>query len=224
MKPTHEIRTGDAYAELPKLAGGLVVITDHPFGTGWVKGEGRMNEFRPRRERQAWDVFSTAWIPLVNAPKQIAVITPNSRLDETRKALSPATGWYVKTNPRPKGPDRDPIVFLREPGAPGPWEFRAYNGDTEHHPCQKPLELMRWLVRLCSEPDDTVVDPFMGSGSTGVAAVIEGRNFIGIEQSEDYCRIGEARIQRALGVPCDIPRLNVKHIDTPLFNNTEAVA
>ena len=49
------------------------------------------------------------------------------------------------------------------------------------HPTAKPVELMRWLVRTYSNPGDTVLDPFMGSGSTGVACVEEGREFIGVE-------------------------------------------
>lgn len=218
MRPSARIICGDAYAELPRLEPGAVVITDHPFGTGWVKGKGRMGEFVAQRERQAWDVFTTGWISLVNAPKQIAVITPNSRLDETKKALnSEAVGWYVKTNPRPKGPDRDPIVFLHPPEEPGPWEFSAYNGDTEFHPCQKPLELMRWLVRLTSEPGDLVVDPFCGSGTTGAACVAEGRDFIGIDVDPHNCAVSEARISRASGKWADIPRLNKRQIETPLF-------
>jgi hypothetical protein len=213
-----KVINGDAYAELPGLEPKLVYVTDHPFGTGWVKGKGRRGEFKPQRERQAWDVFSTAWVRLLNQPNQIAVITPNSRLEDTRAALSPATGWYVKTNPRPKGPDRDPIVFLHPPDAPEPWEFRAYNGDTEFHPCQKPLELMRWLVRLVSEPGDTIVDPFAGSFTTGVACAIEGRNFIGIEQSEEYCRIGEAWMKRASGEWAEMPKVKRRLADTPLLD------
>lgn len=54
-----------------------------------------------------------------------------------------------------------------------------------HHPTVKPIDLMRYLVRLITPPGGTVLDPFTGSGSTGKAAVLEGFNFIGIEQSTD---------------------------------------
>lgn len=63
-----------------------------------------------------------------------------------------------------------------------------------NHPTLKPLDLMRWLVRLCCKPGGLILDPFMGSGSTGCAAVIEGMNFTGIEQDEDYLRIATSRI------------------------------
>ncbi len=53
---------------------------------------------------------------------------------------------------------------------------------------------MRWLVRLVTPPGGIVCDPFMGSGSTGVACVLEGFNFIGIEKEADYFAIARARI------------------------------
>jgi len=61
----------------------------------------------------------------------------------------------------------------------------------------KPESLMRYLVRLVTPPNGTVLDPFMGSGSTGKAAVLEGFRFVGIEQSEEYCEIGVCRIGHA---------------------------
>jgi len=64
-----------------------------------------------------------------------------------------------------------------------------------HHPTVKPTELMRYLCRLITPPGGTILDPFTGSGSTGKAAILEGFNFIGIEQSEEYSRIAEARIR-----------------------------
>ena len=63
-----------------------------------------------------------------------------------------------------------------------------------HHPTVKPTELMRYLCRLVTPPNGTVLDPFTGSGSTGKAAVLEGFNFIGVEQSEEYLVIAKARV------------------------------
>jgi site-specific DNA-methyltransferase (adenine-specific) len=68
---------------------------------------------------------------------------------------------------------------------------------SNHHPTVKPTELMRYLCRLVTPPGGVVLDPFMGSGSTGKAAVIEGFNFIGIEREESYMEIAEARINSA---------------------------
>lgn len=62
------------------------------------------------------------------------------------------------------------------------------------HPTVKPIELMRWLVRLVTPPDGVVLDPFAGSGTTGCAAVLEGLNFVGIEREAEYVAIARARI------------------------------
>jgi len=63
------------------------------------------------------------------------------------------------------------------------------------HPTVKPIELMRWLVRLLTPPGGLVLDPFAGSGSTGAAAVLEGARFLGIEREGDYIPIARARIR-----------------------------
>lgn len=67
-----------------------------------------------------------------------------------------------------------------------------------HHPTVKPTSLMQYLVRLVTPPNGTVLDPFMGSGSTGKACVYEGLNFIGIDQSAEYVEIARARIEFAV--------------------------
>jgi len=66
-----------------------------------------------------------------------------------------------------------------------------------HHPTVKPLALMRWLVKLVAQPGELVLDPFTGSGSTGVACATEGREFIGIEREAEYIAIARARIAYA---------------------------
>jgi site-specific DNA-methyltransferase (adenine-specific) len=71
-----------------------------------------------------------------------------------------------------------------------------HNGDANTHPTVKPVDLMRYLCRLVTPKGGTVLDPFMGSGSTGMAAKDEGFNFIGIEKDEEYYKICESRITR----------------------------
>lgn len=63
------------------------------------------------------------------------------------------------------------------------------------HPTQKPVELEQWLIRTYTDENDVVLDNCMGSGTTGVAAMLENRDFIGIEQNEQYFKIGKNRIQ-----------------------------
>lgn len=72
---------------------------------------------------------------------------------------------------------------------------RTSNGKVENsHPTVKPIDLMRYLCRLVTSPNGVVLDPFMGSGSTGVAALLEGFRFIGCEIDEDYFHIATQRI------------------------------
>jgi site-specific DNA-methyltransferase (adenine-specific) len=66
-----------------------------------------------------------------------------------------------------------------------------------HHPTVKPTDLMRYLCRLVTPPGGVVLDPFMGSGSTGKAAMLESFGFIGIEREAEYVEIAKARIARA---------------------------
>jgi DNA modification methylase len=75
------------------------------------------------------------------------------------------------------------------------------SGNRNTHPTVKPTDLMRWLVRLVTPPGGVVLDPFMGSGSTGRAAALEGCRFIGIELSPEYIAIAEARIAAASRQP-----------------------
>lgn len=75
---------------------------------------------------------------------------------------------------------------------------RTNAAKVNHHPTVKPTSLMQYLVRLVTPPNGTVLDPFMGSGSTGKACAYEGFDFIGIDQSKEYVEIARARIDFAL--------------------------
>ena len=70
---------------------------------------------------------------------------------------------------------------------------RPFNPSKNNHPTVKPTALMRYLCRLVTPPGGTVLDPWMGSGSTGKAAKLEGFNFIGMEQDAGYFKIAQAR-------------------------------
>ncbi len=65
------------------------------------------------------------------------------------------------------------------------------------HPTVKPVALAEWFIRLHTRPGEAVLDPFMGSGTTGVAAIKAGRKFIGIELDEGFCEMARDRIKQA---------------------------
>lgn len=78
-----------------------------------------------------------------------------------------------------------------------PSSFQKFNTEVGFHPTQKPVALLEYLIRTYTNEGDTVLDNTMGSGSTGVACMNTGRNFIGIERDPTYFAIAEKRIAEA---------------------------
>ena len=87
----------------------------------------------------------------------------------------------------------------REAGAPGGDNPRNRGAKVRlnSHPTVKPTDLMRWLCRLVTPPGGLILDPFMGSGSTGVAALLEGFHFVGIDREAEYVEIARHRLKHA---------------------------
>lgn len=86
-----------------------------------------------------------------------------------------------------------------EGGKQNPYAGKASPENKNIHPTVKPTDLMRYLCRLVTPPKGIVLDPFMGSGSTGKAAKLEGFSFIGIEMNEEYFNIARSRIEGTTG-------------------------
>lgn len=100
------------------------------------------------------------------------------------------------------------------------WRIQPETGNA--HPAPFPVELPKRAIETTTA--EVILDPFMGSGTVGVACAIQGRKFIGIEIEKSYCDLAVARIRRAKGIAVDLPKLNVRHVDTPLFDNVETAA
>lgn len=77
------------------------------------------------------------------------------------------------------------------------WQFNKVSPNKMVHATEKPVELLSHLVEKFTDEGDVILDPFMGSGSTGVACANTGRNFIGIELDTEYFKIAESRINEA---------------------------
>lgn len=92
---------------------------------------------------------------------------------------------------------KDPYLANGMGGRPNSFRTEQPNKERFDHPCPKPLDWMLWAVKRASLEGATVLDPFMGSGTTGVACMQTGRNFIGIEIHEPYYEIAKARIEKA---------------------------
>lgn len=97
-----------------------------------------------------------------------------------------ASGWFGGGRSKWNGGGRRG-VYIHNVG--------VFGGEKNEHPTQKPLSLMLELVELFTDPGDTVLDPFMGSGTTGVACLRLGRKFIGIEKDEKYFNTARERLE-----------------------------
>ncbi|MBC6428216.1 MAG: site-specific DNA-methyltransferase [Cellvibrionales bacterium] len=118
---------------------------------------------------------------------------------------------WTKTNPVPLNSKRNYLTNSREvavlavKGGKPTFNSEYDNGEYTHpiprerrqHPTQKPLALMRQLVEKHSRVGDLVVDPFLGSGTTGVAAIETGRRFTGCDKDKEYSAMARARIKHA---------------------------
>jgi len=127
----------------------------------------------------------------------------------TRPELPPDGDDYTRFLIIPKAvrADREPV--LRADRELAFDDFNRNVGNTvaarreNHHPTVKPVDLMRHLVRLVTPPGGIVLDPFLGSGSTALAAELEGFAWVGIEKEPEYVAIAVARLngtQRGMGI------------------------
>jgi len=117
---------------------------------------------------------------------------PSVEVESTTTPVCPTCRKWLR---KPKGHE----AVHREEGTAGLDSPRAGAGRTAKtrwcvHPTVKPIGIMRWLVRLVTPTNGTVLDPFCGSGTTGAAAMLEGCDFIGCEREPEYAAIARARI------------------------------
>lgn len=124
-------------------------------------------------------------------------------LEDTRMPYEAGEEGKVGHNPHPKGRVTG-NVLRTDPFEDGYDKFflvpkvRQHADDFNHHPTKKPVKLMEHLVKLVTHEKSTVLDPFTGSGSTGVACVNQQRKFVGFEKDTDYAVIAEKRISAAI--------------------------
>jgi site-specific DNA-methyltransferase (adenine-specific) len=206
---------GDAFIEMPKLDEVDAIITDPPYYPKTHKGartarrgqsvslvdfdslsEKQFIEFCGNAVAQAkrWVVMSCAW---QHAAELERTGVPLVRLGVWHKP----NGAPQFTGDRP-GTGWEAIAILHREGKKhwnggghhAVWVCNVEHGD---HPTQKPLKLLMDWVAKFTDPGETVLDPFCGSGTTGVACTRLGRKFIGIEKRQDYFDLACRRIAEA---------------------------
>jgi DNA modification methylase len=131
---------------------------------------------------QAIDVFMAAWKSAGFTPVD-HIVWKKEYASSTRFVKRTHEQAYVLAKGRPAQPFA-PFDDVQ------PW---AYSGN-RFHPTEKDVRILKPLVKAFTQPGDTVLDPFAGSGSTLVAAALTGRNYLGVELEAQYCQLIERRI------------------------------
>lgn len=194
---------GDCRTVLPTLGKVDAVITDPPYGIG---KDGKKRTTGGHGGRKAYDFLGwdasrpepELFALLLNAGHQHVIWGGNYFAD-----LLPPTGkWLVWDKDQRINQSDGELAWTSEQGALRIFDLNrvALMTDGAQHPTQKPVEIMRWSILQLDSPR-TILDPFMGSGTTGVAAVKLGRRFIGIEIEPKYFDIACRRIEAALRQP-----------------------
>jgi len=212
---------GDCLGILPTLEAGSVdaVVTDPPYGIGLTKKIAKQrNGSVKAREGGYVHKDNLEYLSLVTVPAtrlciglaKRVVITPGSRHAFEYPKPDDMGCWYSAAG---TGLGRwgfvcsQPILYYgkcpylaNRRGARPNSCGQVYPNDANKvgHPCAKPLPFATWLVTRASIENETILDPFMGSGTTGVACVKTGRRFIGIELDKGYFDIAVKRIEKAL--------------------------
>lgn len=218
-----KVITGDCLDVLPTLTDAIgAVVTDPPYDekthSGYITSKNSMDSicsvelnFEPLSSYKWLDAcfgLTSGWVIAFCSLESIGAYRDAARHRWIR------SGIWVKPNAMPQMSGDRPsqgaegVAIMHSigrcmkwngRGRPAVWSHYQMKGflGTPEHPTQKPIPLMSDLVGLFSNPGDTILDPFCGSGSTGVAAVQQGRNFIGIERDPAYAAIARRRIGEA---------------------------
>lgn len=214
----------DAVVADPPYSSGGMVRSDRSAATGAKYNLRGAEDFGgDNRDQRAYQYWSALWMAeAMRATKPGGIImafTDWRQLPATTDAVQ-AGGWvwrgvvpWFKPSARPQSGrftgHCEYVVWGSHGVIPQDWTaptlpgfYEANTSRDREHQTQKPLDVMRQLVKICPE-GGTVLDPFMGSGTTGVAAIVEGRRFIGCEKVDHYAEIAERRIREARGEGMD---------------------
>jgi DNA modification methylase len=196
---------GDCLEILPTLGKVDAVITDPPYGIAHPcnfaeRGRGNLAACNDYPDVHMDDrPFDPSPFLALNVPT--AMWGGNYFADK----LPPCSGWLVWDKERPDELDQATCELAWTNYVKGVRRFRyLWNGmmrqgekGQNHHPTQKPIALQEWVLGLKWTPQGTILDPFMGAGSTGVACRSTGHQFIGIEIEPRYFEIACERIENA---------------------------
>lgn len=207
---------GNALDELPKIKVPSIIVTDPPFNINYHYNNYKDNMDSDKYYEMLGLVFKYFPFVVIHYPEAIYKIAA-----QITKCPDKVVSWVYNSNTAKQ--HRDIAFFgvkpnftqygqpyknpkdkrIRQKMAMGKkarlydwWEINQVKNvskEKTNHPCQMPLEVMKRIIAILPE-NLTIIDPFMGSGTTGVACKLLGRDFIGIELDSEYLTIAEGRI------------------------------
>ena len=194
------LHCGDCLEYMRTLPAGSVdaVVTDPPYGLGekWTGGTWFTKNVYSS-DKVAWDKSAPQHLieELLRLEKPTVIWGGNYFV------LPPSRCWlsWVRINSMPTMADCE--LAWTNFDRPAKVYRSLRNGWNREHPTEKPVGLMKWVIENYTTPGSTVFDPFAGSGTTGVACVQTGRNFIGCEIDPGYFAIAQRRIAAAQQQP-----------------------
>jgi DNA modification methylase len=200
----NEIIQGDCLDVLKDFSDGSVdlVLTDPPYGIGWNTNYSRFSRGTADKTPILNDTQPFDPAPFLGYPV-VVLFGANHYADKL-----PSGSWLIWDKRNPDGTSflsdgeiawcsKGRGVYIKSISAQ--WHRSVAGG---LHPTQKPVALMEWILERYSSPNDLILDPFCGSGTTCVAAKKLGRRYIGIDISEEYCKIARERLRAVdTGVP-----------------------
>lgn len=210
-----DLYLGDCLAVMPHLGPVDAVVTDPPYGIG-RSGKKRCTR-HAGYEDKGWDVARPrAALEMLAGQDCPRIVWGGNYFSDI---LPPGDKWLVwDKNQRIDQSDCE-LAWSSLSGALRVFNLgrHALNLDGAVHPTQKPVALMEWCLGFLPNAE-TILDPFAGSGTTGVACVNLGRKFIGIEMDKDYFDIMCRRIDEAMRQPrLDLPEPQKVAVQEDLF-------
>ena len=189
---------GDCLELLPTLGKFDAVVTDPPYGIDYaanpIVGKGKKAS---NHEAKDWDANVIDLTQIIECAKW-AIVWGGNYYD-----LPPQRGWLSWHKPdAPPSLGNFELAWTNIDRTTRQLSVSIADTNAERvgHPTQKPLKLMRWCLGFIPDAQ-TILDPFMGSGTTGVACAKSGRRFVGIERDAHYFEIACERIRKAYAQP-----------------------
>lgn len=205
----NKVHNADCLDFMRKLPGKSVdiVITDPPYGINenWKRQRSRSHKGVEAGLYPEWDwdskkLDSLYLFELVRISKKQIIFGGQNYSDN----LPPNYGWIVWDKDNTGDFSHCELAYTSFLNGIRKFKWRwngmlqenMKNKEIRQHPTQKPLPLMLWIIQNFTEPTDIIFDPFLGSGTTAVAAKQLGRNFIGVEINPEYCKIAKERLKQ----------------------------